>query len=80
MGGRGGGKIMPVVGGRGWRRRNYGWSWMLVGGGGNIVAGCGCSWVVVDGHGWSHDLIIPVKKSIRLNLLKTCFLYITPAK
>ena len=73
MGGRGGGKIMPVVVGRGWRRK--------------IRAGRGCSWVVVaklwlvvDGRGWSHDLIMPIRKSIRLYLLKTCFLYITPAK
>ena len=51
-----------------------------MGGGGKIMAGCGWSWVVVDGRGWSHDLIMPIRKSIRLYLLKTCFLYITPAK
>ena len=50
MDGRGGGKIMPVVGGRGWRRK--------------IRAGRGCSWVVVaklwlvvDGHGWSWMVV-----------------------
>ena len=51
-----------------------------MGGGGKIMAGCGWSWVVVDRRGWSHDLIMPIRKSIRLYLLKTCFLYITPAK
>ena len=50
MGGRGGGKIMPVMGGRGWRRK--------------IRAGRRCSWVVVaklwlvvDGRGWSWMVV-----------------------
>ena len=43
MGGSGG-KIMT---GRGWWRQNYGWSWVAVGGGGEIMAGHGWSWMVV---------------------------------
>ena len=35
----GGSEIMP---GREWWRQNYGWSW-----------------VVMDGGGWSHDLVMP---------------------
>lgn len=38
------GKIMT---GRGWRRLNFGWSCVVMGGGGKIVAGRGCSWMVV---------------------------------
>ena len=26
------------------------------------VGGCGKSWVVVDGRGWSHDLVILIAK------------------
>ena len=26
------------------------------------MAGCGKSWVVVDGRGWSHDLVILIAK------------------
>ena len=41
---------------------NCGWLWVVVGGGGDIMAGCGWSWVlgmklwlVVDGLGWWHQ-------------------------
>ena len=41
-----------------------------MGGGGEIMAGCGWwwqnygfSWVVDDGCGWSHDLVMPEKNA-----------------
>ena len=65
-------------------------SWVVVGGGAKLGLvvdargwwwqNYGWLWMVVGGRGWSHDLIMPIRKSIRLYLLKTCFLYITPAK
>ena len=49
-------KFWLVVGGgdtimtdRGWSRRNYAWSLVVVSGSGKIMAGCG----------WSHDLVMP---------------------
>ena len=42
----GGGEI---VAGRGWWQQNYGWS--------RVVAAK--LWLVVDGCGWSHNLVMP---------------------
>ena len=42
----GGGKYLT---GRGLWSQNYGWSWMVVGGGSKIMAGRGWSWIVVGG-------------------------------
>ena len=34
-----------------------GWRWVVVGGGGYILAGGVKWWVVVDGDGWWHNLV-----------------------
>ena len=45
-----------IMAGRGWRRQNYGWSWMVVGGGGRsyywlwVVAAK--LWLVMGGRRW----------------------------
>ena len=47
----GGGEIIAGCGLSGWLRQNYVLSWLVVDGGGKIMAD----------RGWSHDLVMPVK-------------------
>ena len=35
-----------IMGGHGWWGQNYGWSWVVLGGDGKIMAGLVRSWVV----------------------------------
>ena len=60
-------KLWLVVDGHWWWGQNYGWSWVVLGGDGKIMAGLVRSWVVATklwlltgGRGWSHDLVMPV--------------------
>ena len=41
------------------QRQNFCWSWVVLGSGGKIMNGRELSWMVVNGRGWSHDLIMP---------------------
>ena len=45
--------------GRGWWWQTYAWSWGVVAKLYLVVGGCGWSWMVVNGRGWSHDLVMP---------------------
>ena len=46
-------KLWLVVGEHGWWQRNYSWSWVVVGGGGKIMANRGWSWWWWQNYGWS---------------------------
>ena len=43
---------------------------MVVGSGGEIMAGRGWSRMVADGHGWSHDLVMPLGNKMVKKLQK----------
>ena len=43
-----------IMAGRGWRRQNYGWSWMVVGGGGaKLLLVVGGGGKIMASYGWS---------------------------
>ena len=55
-------KFWLVVGGGGEIMAGHRWSWVVAVKLWLAVGGCGKSWVVVDGRGWSHDLVILIAK------------------
>ena len=66
----GGSEKWLVAGGRRWWRQNYAWLWLVLSGGGEIMASSGWSWIVVAGRTFCNVLLIADKAKTTAPSLK----------